>query len=78
MKLISALKKNRGADKTGAITLEDLKNFLEAQQRLTDKPFVPRNVHYFRWIEEEDMSSHRSVSLAPSLKHTNSDPMLHI
>ena len=45
---------------------------------MSDKPYVPKDVHYFRWIEEAEHSSHRSASLIASLKHTNSDPMLHM
>lgn len=80
MKLISALKKNKNAGGAGAITLEDLKQFLETQQRMADRPYVPRNVHFFRWIEDEEMSSHRSGSHSqcPSLKPATSDPALHI
>ena len=34
------------------ITLEDLKRFLEVQEKLLAQPFVPYNVHIFKWIED--------------------------
>lgn len=34
------------------ITLEELKRFLEVQEHLLRQPYVPYNVHFFRWIED--------------------------
>lgn len=34
------------------ITLEDLKRFLEVQEQLLRQPYVPYNVHIFKWIED--------------------------
>lgn len=34
------------------ITLEDLKHFLEVQEQLLRQPYVPYNVHIFKWIED--------------------------
>uniref|UniRef100_A0A1I7ZIH2 Potassium channel subfamily K member 18 n=1 Tax=Steinernema glaseri TaxID=37863 RepID=A0A1I7ZIH2_9BILA len=34
------------------VTLEDLQRFLEVQEQLLRQPFVPYNVHIFRWIED--------------------------
>uniref|UniRef100_A0A915D7X3 Gustatory receptor n=1 Tax=Ditylenchus dipsaci TaxID=166011 RepID=A0A915D7X3_9BILA len=50
MKIMTALKKTR-PDKE-RITLEDLKRFLEVQEQLLKQPFVPCNVHIFKWIED--------------------------
>ncbi|GMT33031.1 hypothetical protein PFISCL1PPCAC_24328 [Pristionchus fissidentatus] len=50
MRIIAALKKTRaGKDR---ITLEELKRFLEVQEHLLRQPYVPYNVHFFRWIED--------------------------
>ncbi len=73
MKIIAALKKNRTSK--GGITLEDIKQFLEIEQQYLSQPFVPQNIHFIRWVDDEDVSSNRSNSL--SLK-VNSDPNLHI
>lgn len=50
MKIISAMKKIRGSKER--ITLEDLKRFLEVQEQLLRQPYVPYNVHIFKWIED--------------------------
>ncbi|KAK0404622.1 hypothetical protein QR680_017544 [Steinernema hermaphroditum] len=50
MRIIAALKKTRPNKQR--ITLEDLKRFLEVQEQLLRQPFVPYNVHIFRWIED--------------------------
>uniref|UniRef100_A0A914H2J9 Potassium channel domain-containing protein n=1 Tax=Globodera rostochiensis TaxID=31243 RepID=A0A914H2J9_GLORO len=53
MKIISAMKKIRGSKER--ITLEDLKRFLEVQEHLLRQPYVPYNVHIFKWIEDAYM-----------------------
>ncbi|VDM36421.1 unnamed protein product [Toxocara canis] len=50
MRIIAALKKTRPSKER--ITLEDLKRFLEVQEHLIRQPYVPYNVHIFRWIED--------------------------
>uniref|UniRef100_A0A914YMA0 Uncharacterized protein n=1 Tax=Panagrolaimus superbus TaxID=310955 RepID=A0A914YMA0_9BILA len=50
MKLIAAMKKTKSSKER--ITLEDLKRFLEVQEHLLRQPFVPYNVHIFKWIED--------------------------
>uniref|UniRef100_A0A7E4W745 Ion channel n=1 Tax=Panagrellus redivivus TaxID=6233 RepID=A0A7E4W745_PANRE len=50
MKIIAALKKSRPSKER--ITLEDLKRFLEVQEHLLRQPYVPYNVHIFKWIED--------------------------
>jgi len=49
MKIVAALKKTRPSKER--ITLEDLKRFLEVQEQLLRQPYVPINVHIFKWIE---------------------------
>ena len=65
MKIISAMKKIRGSRER--ITLEDLKRFLEVQEQLLRQPYVPTNVHIFKWIEDAYMqyfTNEDSASLA--------------
>ncbi|KAI1694914.1 ion channel domain-containing protein [Ditylenchus destructor] len=50
MKIMIALKRTRPGRER--ITLEDLKRFLEAQEKFIGKPYVPYNIHIFKWIEE--------------------------
>uniref|UniRef100_A0AC35U3Y5 Ion_trans_2 domain-containing protein n=1 Tax=Rhabditophanes sp. KR3021 TaxID=114890 RepID=A0AC35U3Y5_9BILA len=50
MRIIAALKKTRPSK--DRITLEDLRRFLEVQEQLLRQPFVPGNVHIFKWIED--------------------------
>uniref|UniRef100_A0A0K0EV09 Potassium channel subfamily K member 18 (inferred by orthology to a human protein) n=1 Tax=Strongyloides venezuelensis TaxID=75913 RepID=A0A0K0EV09_STRVS len=50
MRIIAALKKTRPSK--DRITLEDLKRFLEVQEQLLRQPYVPYNVHIFKWIED--------------------------
>lgn len=78
MKIIQALKKTRAGAKGGGITLEDIKQFLEIEQQYSDQPFVPRNINFLRWVDDEEASSARSGSLSASLKHVSSDPALHM
>lgn len=65
MKIVAALKKTRYEfieltlifssnfrPSKERITLEDLKRFLEVQEKLLAQPFVPYNVHIFKWIED--------------------------
>ncbi|GMR32498.1 hypothetical protein PMAYCL1PPCAC_02693, partial [Pristionchus mayeri] len=81
MRIIAALKKTRaGKDR---ITLEELKRFLEVQEHLLRQPYVPYNVHFFRWIEDayaaylDDVSMNGKVPISPlSHKMSSSDPML--
>ncbi|VDN59225.1 unnamed protein product [Dracunculus medinensis] len=50
MRIIAALKKTRPSKER--ITLEDLKRFLAVQEHLIRQPYVPYNIHIFRWIED--------------------------
>lgn len=62
MKIVAALKKTRFFEycfcfilfrpSKERITLEDLKRFLEVQEQLLRQPYVPYNVHIFKWIED--------------------------
>uniref|UniRef100_A0AC34QEE7 Potassium channel domain-containing protein n=1 Tax=Panagrolaimus sp. JU765 TaxID=591449 RepID=A0AC34QEE7_9BILA len=60
MKIIAALKKTRPSK--DRITLEDLKRFLEVQEHLLRQPFVPYNVHIFKWIEDAYFDDNLSIS----------------
>ncbi|KAL3106808.1 hypothetical protein niasHT_016163 [Heterodera trifolii] len=71
MKIISAMKKIRGSKER--ITLEDLKRFLEVQEHLLRQPYVPYDVHIFKWIEDAYMqycfNNEESASLGGRSAH---------
>ncbi|KAI6191513.1 Ion channel [Aphelenchoides bicaudatus] len=80
MKIVAALKKTRPSKER--ITLEDLKRFLEVQEKLLAQPYVPYNVHIFKWIEDtysqyfDDTSSILSKALhKASSSRSNHEPI---
>jgi hypothetical protein len=95
MKIVAALKKTRQAKiykvfkklslfrpSKERITLEDLKRFLEVQEKLLAQPYVPYNVHIFKWIEDtyaqyfDDTSSILSKALhKASSSRSNHEPI---
>ncbi|CAD5235754.1 unnamed protein product [Bursaphelenchus xylophilus] len=81
MKIMAALKKTRPSKER--ITLEDLKRFLEVQEHLLRQPYVPYNVHIFKWIEDayaqyhSDSGSMSSKSLhKASSSRSNNDAFI--
>ncbi|KAI6205568.1 hypothetical protein M3Y94_00807100 [Aphelenchoides besseyi] len=81
MKIVAALKKTRPSK--SRITLEDLKKFLEVQEQLLRQPYVPYNVHIFKWIEDnyaqyiDDAGSIISKGLhKASSSRSNHEPIL--
>ncbi|KAH7728145.1 Twik (KCNK-like) family of potassium channelsalpha subunit 17 [Aphelenchoides avenae] len=82
MKIMAALKKTRPSKER--ITLEDLKRFLEVQEQFLRQPYVPYNVHIFKWIEDayaqylEDTASVASKSLhkGTTANHDQSQSLL--
>jgi len=81
MKIIAALKKTRPSKER--ITLEDLKRFLEVQEHLLRQPYVPYNVHFFKWIEDayaqyfDDNASISSKQMQKALQSLpNHEPFL--
>uniref|UniRef100_A0A915PIF5 Potassium channel domain-containing protein n=1 Tax=Setaria digitata TaxID=48799 RepID=A0A915PIF5_9BILA len=74
MRIIAALKKTRPSKER--ITLEDLKRFLEVQEHLIRQPYVPYNVHIFRWIEDAYAQYFDEGSLNEKEKNSTADPIL--
>ncbi|VDK79004.1 unnamed protein product [Onchocerca ochengi] len=74
MRIIAALKKTRPSKER--ITLEDLKRFLEVQEHLLRQPYVPYNVHIFRWIEDAYAQYFDEGSMAGREKNSTVDPIL--
>lgn len=61
IRIIAALKKNRPSKEQ--ITLEDIKKFLEIEQQYMARPFVPTDIQFLKWVDEDDLSvSNRSGS----------------
>ncbi|CAG9535511.1 unnamed protein product [Cercopithifilaria johnstoni] len=74
MRIIAALKKTRPNKER--ITLEDLKRFLEVQEHLIRQPYVPYNVHIFRWIEDAYAQYFDEGSMTEKEKNSTADPIL--
>lgn len=58
IRLIAALKKSRFSKDN--ITLEDIKKFLEIELHGKSQPFVPSNIHFIQWVDDEELGSDRS------------------
>ncbi|VDK75584.1 unnamed protein product [Litomosoides sigmodontis] len=74
MRIIAALKKTRPSKER--ITLEDLKRFLEVQEHLMRQPYVPYNVHIFRWIEDAHAQYFDEGSMHEKEKNATADSIL--
>lgn len=74
IRLIAALKKSRFSKDN--ITLEDIKKFLEIELQYKNQPFVPSNIHFIQWVDEDEAISERSgnymltANLLPTTHHT--------
>lgn len=55
IRIIAALKKSRPSK--GSFTLEDIKQFLEIEQQYMARPYIPKNIHFIRWVDEDEGGS---------------------
>ncbi len=55
MRIIATIRRSK-RHRGGTITVEDIKQYLEVQQQFLLRPYVPRNIHFIRFVDEEDNS----------------------
>lgn len=64
IRIIAALKKSRPSKEQ--ITLEDIKKFLEVEQQYMARPFVPSEINFLKWVDDDDLSlSSKSLIATP-------------
>lgn len=66
--MLAAMRKKKG----GRVTWNDIKQYLEADALVTLRPFIPRNIHLWRYVDEtsSQLSTARQNSVASELAST--------
>uniref|UniRef100_A0A915KC70 EF-hand domain-containing protein n=1 Tax=Romanomermis culicivorax TaxID=13658 RepID=A0A915KC70_ROMCU len=65
LRLLAALKRARPADRSGRITLEDIKTFLEIELQQRTQPFIPLAIEHLRYVDEEEVDSLPTPIMGP-------------